>query len=494
MSKSTKSKVTEQVEFDLENGNRATADFSGGDISGLGGLGLLALCDDAHEFIKGAAACFKDDRNQAQITHEMENLFRQAVFLCAAGYPDGVDSNAFRADPMLKMCLGWQPDGSQHGASQASFSRFLTERSERDLKRLFSYFISFYIKKHQKPPASVELDFDGSSVEAHGRQQYICFNGHYEVNMYFPLLVVDESGWIISPILRPGNVSDAAIAVDVLAIIVKRLRKAWPEVEILFRGDAAFHDPNIMDWCEDNNVNYISGLKSDNSLNARSKKTDTATKTRFKKKFGEPKFTGEKGAKERHEQLRAVSALSKKKRRDAYKQMDERQVKKLGDFYHQVGDGYGGKHKKWRKERRVISLSRCTDSGLKRRYIVTSLQNLTKEELYDEIYSRRGKAELAIRSLKTLGAHRLNSHEAKTNQMKLLVQSMACNLLRLVAEQVLGLFDQKAIETLIHEIVRIPVQVKVTTRRIWLRWTSCYPYKSKLLKLCKRLNALPKPA
>lgn len=143
--------------------------------------------------------------------------------MCAAGYPDGVDSNALREDPMLKMCLGWEPNGEQHAASQASFSRFLTERSERDLMRLFSYFISFYIKKHAKPPASVDLDFDGSAVEAHGRQQYICFNGHYEINMYFPLFVVDESGWIISPILRPGNVSDAEIACDVLAIIDKRL-------------------------------------------------------------------------------------------------------------------------------------------------------------------------------------------------------------------------------------------------------------------------------
>lgn len=492
MSKSTKSRVTEQVDFHLENGNSATADFSGGDISGLGGLGLLALCDDAYEFIKGAARCIKDTRNQKQIVHEMENLLRQAVFLCAAGYPDGIDSNALRADPMLKMCLGWNPDGEQHGASQASSSRFLTERSGRDLKRLFSYFIWFYIKKHKEPPAKVELDFDGSSIEAHGRQQYICFNGHYEVNMYFPLFVLDENGWIISPILRPGNVSDAAIAVDVLAIIAKRLRKAWPEVKLLFRGDAAFHDPDIMDWCEENNVDYISGLKSDNSLNARSKKADTAVKTRFKRKFGEPKFIGD--SKKRHEELRAISALEKEKRQEAYKKIDERQVKRLGDFYHKVGDGYGGKHKKWKKERRVISLSRYTDSGLKRRYLVTSLENLTKEELYDEIYSKRGKAELAIRSLKALGAHRMNSQEAETNQMKLLVQSMACNLLRLVAEQVSGIFDHMAVETFIHEIVCIPVQVKVSTRRIWMRWTGCYTHQKKLLKLCKRLNALPKPA
>lgn len=132
-----------------------------------------------------------------------------------------------------------------------------------------------------------------------------------------------------------------------------------------------------MDWCEDNNVNYVSGLKSDNSLNAHSKKTDSATRVQFKRKFEEPRFLAD--SKKRHEELRKISALPKKDRRDSYKKMDERQVKKLGDFYHQVGDGYGGKHKKWRKERRVISLSRCTDSGLKRRYIVTNLQNLTKK-------------------------------------------------------------------------------------------------------------------
>ncbi len=41
MSKSTKSRVTEQVDFHLENGNSAIADFSGGDISGLGGTRSL---------------------------------------------------------------------------------------------------------------------------------------------------------------------------------------------------------------------------------------------------------------------------------------------------------------------------------------------------------------------------------------------------------------------------------------------------------------------
>jgi len=161
--------TSEQIDFRLANGQEATADFGGGDISGLGGLPLLAAVDDEYGFIAGAARCIKDKRLKEQVKHTMENLLRQAVLLYNAGYPDGIDWNYFRQDPILKWILGWDADGEEHAASQASQSRFMAERSERDLRRLFSYCISFYIRKHTKVPQSITLDFDGASAEVHGR-------------------------------------------------------------------------------------------------------------------------------------------------------------------------------------------------------------------------------------------------------------------------------------------------------------------------------------
>lgn len=494
MAKSTSSGKVEQVDFRLANGQSATADFGGGDISGLGGLPLLVTIDDQYDFLAGASRCIKDRRLTEQVTHTIENLLRQAVLLYCAGYPDGIDWNHFREDPILKFCLGWDADGKQHAASQPGQSRFMAERSERDLLRLFSYCISFYIRKHLKTPKSITLDFDGASVEVHGRQQFIAFNGHYEVNMYYPLFVMDGNGWLVAPILRPGNVSDAGITVDVLKVLVKRLRRAWPGVEILFRGDAAFHDPDIMDWCEANNVEYVTGLKGDNHLNTGSKQFDKQAEREFKRQFGPPRFAGVTGSYHYQKHLREISTLPRDQRYEAYAALAERSVRKLGDFLHLAGRGYSGKHKRWKRERRVISRARVTDRGLKRRYLVTSLGGYTAERIYDEIYSARGKAELVIRAQRALGAGRLNSSEARTNQFRMIICGFAYNLFQLLIEQLPPALQSLSVETLIHNVARIAVQVKVSTRRTWLHWTSSYPHRKQILKLCHRLNLLPKPA
>jgi hypothetical protein len=494
--KSTTTATTKQVDFVLENGNAATADFDNGDVSPFGGLALLSLVDDANRFLRRAAQCIKDSRIPSQITHTIENLLKQVVLLTSAGYPDGIDSNVFKKDQILRFCLGWKPDGEQDAAAQPSISRFMTGRSRQDLLRLFSFFISFYIWKHDKPPKSITLDFDGSAIEAHGRQQFIAFNGHYEFNMYFPLFVLDQDGWLIAPILRPGNVSDAEITVDVLKVLVKRFRRAWPQVEIILRGDAAFHDPEIMDWCESNKVEYILGLKGDHALNVGSQQFDRDAQQTFSKTFGEQMFPD--NSKKKHELLRAISAQPTIDRRNAYAILDERQVRKLGEFRHRAGNGLGDNDKRvkrrWKRERRVIALARVTDRGLKRRYLVTSLEGFTTQHLYDQIYSQRGKAEQCIRNFKSLGAARLNYHEANTNQFKLLIYGLVYNLFNLFKEQLPASLENVSAETIIHEFARIAVQIKVSTRRVWLRYTSSYRYTDQVLKLFRRLNLLPKPA
>lgn len=499
MAKGTWCAATEQVDFHLANGIAATAGFNGGDISGFGGAVLLALIDDAYKFTETAARCIKDKRDPQRVTHSMTQLLRQAVLLCGLGYPSGIDWSRFHADPMLRMCLGWQPDGDQNAASQASNSRFKTARTERDLLRLFSHSIKFYIEKHEKPPEIIELDPDGSAIEAHGRQQFIAFNGHYEMNMFFPLFIRDQHNYLLAAVLRPGNFADTEMALPILKMLIKRFRRAWPKVKILVRGDAAFHDPQIMDWCEQNNVDFVLALKSDNALNVGSKQFDTEAQREFTRLYGEPWFNNQNGSKQKHALLREISAQPKTDRRAAYAILDERHVRQTGKFQHRAGEGGNDKkrlERRWKRERTVVSVARCTDRALKRRYLVVSdsLSAYTPDVIYDEIYSARGSAELVIRSLKALGAARLNNQEALTNQFQLIIYQMTHNLLRLLMETLPQALKHLSIDTIIREIIRIPVQVKVSTRKIWLRWTSSYKYKELVIKLSKRLNVLPKAA
>jgi hypothetical protein len=353
-----------------------------------------------------------------------------------------------------------------------------------------------YIQKHEKPPKSIELDFDGSCIEAHGRQQYIAFNGHYEVNMYLPLFVRDQHDYLLASILRPGNVHDNDMALAVLKALVKRFRRAWPKVQIIMRGDSAFHDPQIMDWCESNGVEFVLGLKGDNALNVGSKQFDQQTEREFIKLYGEQWF---KDGKQRNALMREISAQPTTDRKAAYAILDERSVRRKCKFQHRAGEGGNDKRRlerAWKRYRTVVGVAKYTDRGLKRRYIVVSdgLAAYTPDVIYDEIYSARGKAELVIRSLKALGAARLNNHEALTNQFQLLIYQMTHNLLCLLRAVLPESLKHLSTEMIIREIIRIPVQVKVSTRRIWFRWTGCFIHKDAIFKLINRMNAPPAAA
>jgi hypothetical protein len=50
--------------------------------------------------------------------------------------------------------------------------------------------------------------------------------------------------------LRPGNVHAALGSDDDLAYLVTRLRQAWPDAALHFRGDCGFGVPDMYDVCE----------------------------------------------------------------------------------------------------------------------------------------------------------------------------------------------------------------------------------------------------
>ncbi len=66
--------------------------------------------------------------------------------------------------------------------------------------------------------------------------------------------------------LRPGNIDGAKHSWAILALLVKRLRQAWPDVSITFRGDGGFCRHKMLNWCERHGINYIVGLAKNQRL------------------------------------------------------------------------------------------------------------------------------------------------------------------------------------------------------------------------------------
>jgi Transposase DDE domain group 1 len=61
-------------------------------------------------------------------------------------------------------------------------------------------------------------------------------------------------------ILRPGKTPDGAEVALVLRHVVKAIRRRWPRVDILIRGDSHYGRHEAMAWCEHNRVGYVFGL------------------------------------------------------------------------------------------------------------------------------------------------------------------------------------------------------------------------------------------
>lgn len=488
--KVTPNQLPEQVYFRLRKDKPLSADFSGGRITGLGGLPLLGELELSTNLVKGAAQAVID-RRVGRIKHKMADLFLQRVLLICAGYEDGIDSNYHRHDPGVLLAMGFRLNGSDELASQSTISVLETQRMNGpNCYRLARYILDFYISTRKKRPKRIILDFDGSCFPAHGDQPGTAYRKYYETNMYFPLLVFDQDGWLLAAVLRPGDHGEAKITVAILKRIVGRLREAWPEVEIILRADAGFMSPDIYVWCEENALQYLIRLKvagGGGGLNDVAKQYVQKAKRRFRKQFGEEKFLGKDGQKKRNAFETQLKMLPKEERQKELRNHRMRQIREYGAFYYEAGQG----KKKWGKERRIIAVCDHTDTGSKKMFLVTNIEYDQPQRLYEELYCQRGNAELFIRDLKALKATKLSCTSFSANQCRLLLHALAY----LMLHQLRLLFPSSAsrptIKSIQEKIIRIAAAIKESVRRVTIQWTSHWQWEKTVLFLARRLRLLP---
>jgi hypothetical protein len=94
----------------------------------------------------------------------------------------------------------------------------------------------------------IVLDMDSSVSETCGRQEGSAYNGHFGCTCYHPLFCFNQFGDLEGAMLREGNVHSAKDWKKVLDPIIARYRDL--DIALLFRGDAAFANPNIYERLE----------------------------------------------------------------------------------------------------------------------------------------------------------------------------------------------------------------------------------------------------
>jgi hypothetical protein len=486
-----------QVQFRLHPTKQIVGSMDGPRISGLGGLVLLGELENSIGLVQKTAAALVDWR--AKYQYSLYLLLLQRVLLICAGLEDGIDSNYHRHDPAVLTALGLNVS-TDCLASQPTVSLFETRMGSRNCYRIAKALLEFYISTRGSVPKEIILDPDGSSFPVHGNQQHSSYRGHYETDMYFPLLIFDQDGWLITAILRPGGEGEARMLLPVLKRIVPAFRKAWPNVRILVRADAGFNSPALYDWCEDQGkddpaktVHYLIRLKAGpraNGAHACVKDQATQIKRSFHRSFGSAKYPDPGDTQQRHADFTELLTLPKKMRSKKLTEWHSRKKRGFCDFFYSAGMG----KKKWRHDRRIIGILDYTDTGPEQSFLVTNIKDQPPNWLYEQRYCQRGKAETFIHELKSLYATRLSCSDFWANQFRLFEHAIAYLLLFKLRELLPPDAKKMSLGSVRDNFIKVAVLVRDSAKKVILQWTSHYFWQRQFLFLCNQLERLPAPA
>ena len=421
------------------------ADFDGGRLtSDAGGL-LLREADRHLGLTTGLAECIADPRDPSKITHDLRTLLCQRIFGIALGYEDLNDHATLRDDPLFAILAEQRPDPKAPLGSPPTLCRFENAITRGSLSRMSEVFVDQFIASHKRPPKELVLDFDPTDDRVHGNQEGRFFHGYYDSYCFLPLYVFC-GGQLLCAYLRPSNIDAAMHSRAILKLIVKRLRRAWPKVRIIFRGDSGFCRWKLLRWCDKHDVGYVVGIVRNKVL----------------QRMAEP-FMDE-----------------------AKKAFDESGVKQRN--FHEII--YAAKT--WDRERRIIVKAEVLPKGPNVRFVVTNLAE-APETIYDERYTARGDMENRIKEQQLgLFADRTSCHSFLANQFRLLLASAAYVLIEHLRRVGLaGTELAKAqVTTIRTKLFKIAARVTLSVRRIVFHLSSYCPYQQLFALLVRRLTPI----
>jgi hypothetical protein len=370
-------------------------------------------------------------------------MLSQRIYGLALGYEDINDHEQLRHDPLMALLAG-RRKLEEPLAGKSTLNRLeLSGASKRYHKidyqpeKIDALLLEVFIESHVQEPDQIVLDLDATDIPLYGHQPERFFHGYYDSYCYLPLYIF-AADQLLCARLRPSNVDGACGALDEVKRIVARLRRQWPKVRIVLRGDSGFCREELMGWCEaqENQVDFLFGL---------------ARNQRLQKIIG----------RQLHEAKVEHAATGKSAR-------------VFTEFDYQT-------RKSWAKPRRVIAKAEYLDKGENPRFVVTSLsaQEWAARQLYEQFYCQRGEMENRIKEQMCLFAYRLSTQEMKANQLRLYLSALAYTLVEALRRLALKGTEwaEAQVDTIRLKLFKIGALVRISARRVWLEMNSFYPWK-----------------
>ena len=468
-------------------GKNLHADFDGGTPSSDGGVLFLREIEAQVGIISRMAGALHDPRDPRYTDHSYEELLRQRIFQIASGYEDANDCNTLRHDPAFKAACGRLPISDDPLASQPGMSRFENAPRRSELYRTAQALFDTFAASYDQAPPCLLLDIDDTADEVHGAQQQSLFNGYYDNHCYLPLHIYEgQSGKLITTILRPGRRPTGEEIVSILKRVVGAIRREWPEVMILLRGDSHFSTPEVHEWCESQEpeIFYIVGQSGNAVL--KGKAQGLLHQAQLLYRYRHERYLRKKSQEECKQQK--SKSKGKAKTLEPLRDADPREsmkVKLYTEFSYQA--------QSWSEPRRMICKVEVSEKGENIRFVVTNLKLSRKAYIYETIYCGRGQMENYIKDHKLfLHSDRTSCHTFEANQFRVFLHSAAYMLMHTLKTQGLRgtAWSRAQFDQIQLRVLKVGVRIEELKTKVSCHFPSAFPLKEVYARVLANLSSM----
>lgn len=427
-----------------------------------GGAILLKAADRRLGLSERLAGCIEDRRQPGKIEHTIHELLSQRLYAIACGHADCNDAARLSGDAVHQLLSRERVSNEAMLASQPTLSRFENAVDRASLYRMGVALAEGVIERHRKrlgrrKVKHVRIDLDPTDDPTHGAQQLTFFNGHYDTWCYLPMAGFltfngEPDQYLFCYVLRAGNAPAKQGAKGILERIIEQVRANFPKARIEVRLDGGFAGPELLNFLEEQDVDYLIGIAENKVLTRRAKRLMGRARRLSRKRnmtanvFGETRY--------------AAKSWKKRKRRVLIKAEVVRAP---------------GKEAK--------------DNA---RFVVTNLKQSARH-LYKRVYCGRGDIENRIKELHHgLEIDRTSCTDFLANQLRVLITAAAYVLMQEVRLAAKGTSCERAqVSTLRDRLIKLGAWVEVSVRRIVVHLPKSAPHRCEWQCIARSLGAVP---
>jgi len=409
---------------------KISVDFLAQHTSSDGGFLLLYKLMRKTKMINSFTKNLQDNRDQRYVDFSLEQMIQTRVLLLAMGYEDANDLSYLREDPVLQSLL---PAGV---CSQATMSRLENSFRMSELYGLCQWWIDRYVHSLPADKEYVIIDVDCTDDPTHGGQQGSLFHGYYWQWMLNELFYIDgETGQVILPVLRPGNVHSSKWNHRFLRVLVEALRKRFPHLQIIIRADAGFSGPDFYSLVDEWDLDFCLGVAS-------------------------------------NDRLKEIVRPLQDKIEEEYARFNRPFKTFMGPFPYQADS--------WSCSQDLYAKVESTGKGMNVRFFASNFADEDPRELYRDFYTQRGEAaENRIKEIKNMCfSDRLSCHRFSANFFRLMLSCLAYELLRMIREQIQALKHPVAqrwsVQSIRLYLLKVAAQVRVRVKAIHYSFSSAF--------------------